>query len=433
MTVPQPGSSHNSRSAHATVRARNLLSSPRSIHSQREYQFWSRCLPTGRAAHYHSAVFVVQSVQREHITDHSPAFRIRHVDHVIDSLEIGGAEHLTLALARHQRSQGRAVRIHCLEARGPLADDATAEGIPVIDYEGVSPWHRRRLLFRAFRSASRLAVHCHNTAATIVAAPVARAAGARSVISTRHGLAAPDGAWGRELRFWTAARACTHVVAVCDAARRQLERVPIARPSRIRTIFNGVDFPPIIRRPPAGERVVAICVARLHAVKGHDDLLQAVARARPQVPQLELRLVGGGAEQQRLRHLACALGIAGHVQFLGEIHTVADALSDAHLFVLASQTEGVPLALLEGLAAGLVPIVTAVGGMPEVIRQAGVGAVVPPANVDALADALVTAVANRDRWSTWSEQATAAYHRHFTAVRMHADYDRLLDGGWPCQ
>jgi glycosyltransferase involved in cell wall biosynthesis len=116
------------------------------------------------------------------------------------------------------------------------------------------------------------------------------------------------------------------------------------------------------------------------------------------------------------------------VRFLGERQDIGDCLSDAHAFVLSSVTEGLPLALLEALAMGLVPIVTDVGGMPDVVRQAGVGAVVPPRDVATLAAALVQHASARHRWPAWAVSARSAFEHHFTIGRMCAEYDELLCG-----
>ncbi len=112
--------------------------------------------------------------------------------------------------------------------------------------------------------------------------------------------------------------------------------------------------------------------------------------------------------------------------FLGERSDVGDCLSDAHVFVLSSVTEGLPVALLEALAMGLTPIVSDVGGMPEVVQQAGVGAVVPPGDVDGFARALVDYASAADSRATSAAAARAAFERHYTIARMCADYDALL-------
>ena len=353
------------------------------------------------------------------------------VDHVVDSLEIGGAERLVLALATHQKADARRVRIHCLYARGPLAQAAESRGIDVVDYAGEPAWSRVRRLREAFRRFRPAIVHCHNVAATIVAAPLARLVGPARVITTRHGLASAAGAWRREVRFWMAARACDRVVAVCDAAHRELARGPLAMRSRLTTILNGAE-PAVLDGTSCwpdvdSSEVVVVCVARLHPVKGHVTLLTAFARALAVAPQLRLWLVGDGPERRRLESLAASLDITRSVCFLGERPSAGGALVRARIFVLPSLTEGVPLALLEALAHGLLPVVTDAGGMREVIDRAGVGTVVSVGDAAALANAFVGAVSNRARWAAWSALARQSYERHFTIDRLCGDYDSLMD------
>ena len=216
-------------------------------------------------------------------------------------------------------------------------------------------------------------------------------------------------------------------MAVCEAARRELAAAPLARPTRIVTIINGAQAPTTTRVSHApSDRCVVVSVARLNWAKDHATLLGAVAAARKQRSEIELHLVGDGPERNRLEALADALGIRSSVRFLGERDDIGDCLSDAHLFVLSSVTEGLPVALLEALAMGLAPIVSDVGGMPEVVRQAGVGSVFPAGDVGRLAAALVDHAVARDRWPAWAASARSAFERHYTISRMCTDYDALL-------
>lgn len=350
------------------------------------------------------------------------------VDHVLDTLEVGGAERLVVGLARHQHHRGMRVRVHALYGLGPLATELRQDGIDVTDHRvGVGTVGGLRRLTAAFRQCRPDAVHCHNVAATILAAPAAALAGVPVTIATRHGWGRRQGAWRRELKFWLAARACTRVVAVCECARRELASGPLARPDKLVTILNGAQAPTPTRvsRAPR-DRCVLVSVARLNWAKDHATLLRAVALARRTHTDLELHLVGDGVEREGLERLAAALGIGEAVRFLGERSDIGDCLGDAHLFVLSSVTEGLPLALLEALAMGLTPIVTDVGGMPEVIRQAGVGAIVPPRNAEALAAELVRHADARESWEDWGARARAAFARHFTVERMTAEYDALV-------
>ncbi len=353
---------------------------------------------------------------------------MRQVDHVLDSLEVGGAETLVVLLAQHQRRQGLRVRVHALYGLGALAQPLIADGIEVIGH-GAQPRGLDGIgsLTRALRQQRPDAVHCHNLTATIVGAPAAALARVRACIATRHGWARRDGAWRAELKFSLAARACDRVVAVCDAARRELAAAPLARPDRIVTIVNGAKAPKTTRESRApSDRCVVVSVARLNWAKDHATLLRALATARQQRPELELHLVGDGAERPRLEQLADSLDIRGAVRFLGERDDIGDCLSDAHVFALSSVTEGLPVALLEALAMGLAPIVSDVGGMPEVVRQAGVGTVFPAGDVAQLAAALVAHASARDRWSDWAASARSAFEHHYTIARMCNDYDALL-------
>jgi glycosyltransferase involved in cell wall biosynthesis len=353
---------------------------------------------------------------------------VMRVDHVVDTLEVGGAERLVVALAQHQHRQGASVRVHALYGLGALAGLLVEEGIEVVDHRATPrALGGMRRLTKEFRRCRPDVVHCHNVAATVVGAPAAAMAGVRVAISTRHGWGRREGAWRREMKFWLAARACARIVAVCESARRELAAGPFARPDQIVTIINGAEAPKATRESHAPvDRCVVVSVARLNWAKDHATLLRALAAARSERSEIELHLVGEGAERPALEALADALGVRDAVRFLGERNDVGDCLSDAHLFVLSSVTEGLPVALLEALAMGLTPIVTDVGGMPEVVRQAGVGAVVPPRNAEALASELVRHAMARERWPAWAERARSAFARHFTIGRMCADYDNLV-------
>lgn len=353
---------------------------------------------------------------------------MNQVDHVVDSLEVGGAERLVVLLAEHQRRQGLHVRVHALYGRGPLADGLIAQGIDVVCH-GARPRGLQGLgsLRRALRQRRPDAMHCHNISATLVGAPAAVLERVPACISTRHGWARREGAWRAEAKFSLAARGCSRVVAVCEAARRELAAAPFANPGRIVTIVNGAQAPTVTRESRAPvDRCVVISVARLNWAKDHATLLRALAVARLQRPELEVRLVGGGVELANLQALADTLGIRDAVTFLGERSDIGDCLSDAHVFALSSVTEGLPVALLEALAIGLTPIVTDVGGMPEVVARAGVGTVVPPGDAGRMAQALVDVAAARDRWAEWAATARAAFESHYTIARMCADYDALM-------
>jgi glycosyltransferase involved in cell wall biosynthesis len=346
------------------------------------------------------------------------------IAHVIDSLEVGGAETVVAALCRSHAAAGHRVEVHCLEAGGPIASELEQDGIPVHVHACGGGVAASWKLFRAFRRSRPKVVHCHNKAATIYAAAAARVTGALAIVSTRHGMGPVPFRLRSELRFWiTAALLCDRVVAVCDAARRNLATGARFMSHRLVIIRNGAHPPHVSRAEvsrPAGFTLVS--VGRLVRLKGFDTLLRAVAAARVSVPDIRLRIVGDGAEGPALRQLCAELNLASTVEFLGERRDVGNWLRSADAFVLASTTEGLPISMLEAMAAGLPAIVTKTGALPELIALSGAGQVVPARSVDSLARAIVDFAGRRDELRMLGERASSCYRVHFTPDRMADDY-----------
>jgi glycosyltransferase involved in cell wall biosynthesis len=151
-------------------------------------------------------------------------------------------------------------------------------------------------------------------------------------------------------------------------------------------------------RAPGPGAVRALCVASLQEYKGHRVLLEALAG----VERVELDLVGGGPLRAELERLASALGLSGRVRFHGPMAEpeVAALLDVADCFVLASvvaadgQMEGVPVALMEALAAGVPVIATRLSGIPELVRDGETGLLAEPGSATDLRRALVALLAD---------------------------------------
>jgi glycosyltransferase involved in cell wall biosynthesis len=346
------------------------------------------------------------------------------IAHVIDSLEIGGAEAVVAALSRLQAGDGHVVEVHCVVAGGPLAETLMAEGIPVHVHGPAARWSVMHSLFRSFRQGRPEVVHCHNKSATVHATVVARMAGVRGVITTRHGVAALPYRFRKDFKFWVIAGLfCNRVVAVCDTAHRNMTTGAKAAAHKIVTIRNGA-YPARTGNRPAfrKEGFTLISVGRLVAAKNYCTLLKSVALARREIPDLALWLVGDGEQAASLEKLAWELGIHSTVRFLGARDNVGDWLSLADVFVLSSVSEGLPISILEAMAAGLPAIVTDVGGMPEVVHLSEAGKVVPPGDEQLLSAAIVEFARQRHELADLGRRARSCYHEHFTPERMARDY-----------
>jgi glycosyltransferase involved in cell wall biosynthesis len=331
-------------------------------------------------------------------------------------------------LARRQRELGHEVSIHTL---GPPVEPTPAiDGLRIIESaSGGLVTHLRRLRTTFSRTPPDV-VHCHQIRPTIAAAPAARLAGVPAIVSTRHGLGMDSLRAAREFQYWLAARYCHAVVGVCKEASKRISEPCGAQPAKVITIPNGTA--PAQRSPhgdlaPSKKGFSIVNVGKCSVVKDQQTLLRAFSLARRLAPDLHLWIVGDGPLLEELRRSAQDLGIAEQVFFAGVQRYVGDWLASADLFVLCSESEGLPLALLEAAAAGLPAVVTDVGGMPDVVRACGAGRIVPAKDPKALCDALLDCAQNRGALSSMSGSIRERYERDYTPDRMVRCYGELYE------
>ena len=159
---------------------------------------------------------------------------------------------------------------------------------------------------------------------------------------------------------------------------------------KLALIRCGVDPDRYVRpsRDRSGKHV--LFVGRLAAVKGVPFLLEAFARLRPRHPEARLTLVGDGPDRAALEARAADEELAGVVHFTGYLDqdAVAAVLAEADMLVLPSFAEGLPVVLMEALASTIPVIASQVAGVAELVRDGESGFLVPPGDVDSLADRL---------------------------------------------
>ena len=177
-------------------------------------------------------------------------------------------------------------------------------------------------------------------------------------------------------------------------------------------------------RPPA-EGARLLFVGRLEAVKNVDVLLAAVARARARGCAASLDVVGSGRLEPELRKRAADLGIADHVQFLGQRprEEVAERLAAAAALVLPSSYEGFPMVLLEAWATGAPVIATSIAAIPEICANGEDALLVPPQDTAALTEAVITLLNDR----VLAERLGSAGHRKVRQYSHAAVSARLKD------
>ncbi|WP_255329421.1 glycosyltransferase [Paracoccus albicereus] len=198
-------------------------------------------------------------------------------------------------------------------------------------------------------------------------------------------------------------------------------RLPVA------AVPNGIAHHPIDRRDHVGATI--LCVGRFTTQKRHATLLTAFARLRRVHPEAMLELAGTGPLEPSLRRLARRLGVSDAVRFLGPRSDVPTLMANATLLVLASDFEGLPLVVLEAMAAGLPVVATRIGGTTEALGPEHPW-LVPPRNSRALASALSDALQDPEHRRRVAARQQERLGRYFTADRMAADTIQIWRAAW---
>jgi glycosyltransferase involved in cell wall biosynthesis len=320
------------------------------------------------------------------------------VAHVLSSLQIGGAERMALELAAGQIGAGNDVMVVSLEEPpdGPLEEAFRRRGVGVHRVAKTSGFDvtlplRLAALFRRERIG---VVHTHNRLALVYGAPSGKLAGAK-VVHTRHG---PGRGRGSELWFRRGAgRVIDAYVAVSPALAALAREYRDCSDRKLTVIENGIDVTAF--GAAAGERAavraelgipgdawVVGSVGRFAVEKNYPLLVRAAAPLLG--PNARLLFVGDGTEAGKIRAEIEACGVAPFVSLAGVRHDVPRCLAALDVFALSSNFEGLPLCVLEAMAAGLPVVATSVGGLPTLIEDGVTGFLVPAGDPKALEQAL---------------------------------------------
>jgi len=325
-------------------------------------------------------------------------------------------------------------------------------GIPVLD-AAIASKHdlgAYRRYGRIIRGGGFDVVHTHTRRADFIAALAGRRSGVK-VISTQHGQINLE---RRSLRVDTGPSArfyswCLrnlfdrHVGVSAEIAAELRDRCGV-RAALVTHIPNGLDAAPF--ETPPEDRVsfrneigvprwatVATIVASLDS-KGHDDLLAAAAEVTRAGVDLRVVAVGEGQwGRPGIEKRARELGLAARVHLLGFRADVPRVLAGSDLFVLPTLSEGLSIAIMEAMAAGLPVVTTAVGGNAELVAEGITGSLVPPADPPALAAAMLALARDPARRRAMGRAGRARVRAEFTLERMVDAYARmyreLLIGG----
>jgi colanic acid/amylovoran biosynthesis glycosyltransferase len=287
-----------------------------------------------------------------------------------------------------------------------LALDHRAPGARGL-FLGLAHFAEAVLLARELKRRRTTHLHNHfaNSAAT-VGLLASRLLGIRWSF-TMHGISETDYPAG--LMLGRKIEAAEFVACVSWFGRAQGMRLVSADQwHKMHVIRCGLPFDRIPPKGPAeGNRRTIICVGRLSPEKGQAGLLQSFEILRPRHPELRLRLVGDGPERASLEALAKELGLLDAVTFTGRLpeeDTLAE-IAGSDLLVLPSFMEGLPIVLMEAMAAGVPVIASRVAGIPELVEDDKTGLLFTPSNWDELASRIDCLLGDEALRTRLAEQA----------------------------
>jgi glycosyltransferase involved in cell wall biosynthesis len=222
----------------------------------------------------------------------------------------------------------------------------------------------------------------------------------------------------------------THtIINVSKSQHAEALGLRLCRPGQGVVIVNGVDLDEMerrtaqssIRRETLGfttDDVVLGNISRFDPVKQIELLVETVQLLKPRLPHLILVLVGGGTDEERIRRLVFDRGLQQNVMFTGSLPDVAHMYPVFDLYIAASRKEGLPLSLVEAMAAGLPIVATDVPGHRDVVVHGETGLLVPGGDATALAKAIVSLVSDPARCKAMGEAGRRRTHKEFTVRSM---------------
>lgn len=364
--------------------------------------------------------------------------RVLQITH---DLGIGGLPRVVETLCRSIDPERFEVSALCLNFKGELGEllERDGIGIHVLEQPTRRPDYLSSLRVARFLRASRFdVVHSHNSQPFFDAAVGAPFTHAPVLVHTDHAREFPDKfryMAMEHLLSWRAFR----VVGVSDHTTENLHRYEWIPRRKLLTIPNGIDGR-LFERPldrgavraslgvPDGS-LAMVFGSRLEAQKDVPTLLEAFARLTDRLPELHLVIAGQGTLRGELEARAQALGLGSRVTFAGVRLDLPDVLRAADLFVLSSTWEGLPMVILEALAAGCPIVSTAVGGVPSAVVDGETGLLVPPSDPAALAAGIERFVRDPALRRRVAAAGKAVFAARFSAAAMARRYEALyLDG-----
>jgi len=355
-------------------------------------------------------------------------------------MHYGGLERVVISLWRHMDRTRFDPFIVCTAGRGAHYEDMEREGARMFALDG----HGKK--FGQYTACHRLAqiaraekvdiVHTHNTGPMLDAALAGLFGGPGVMVHTDHARSFPD-ARKYMIAENIAARFFAKVVAVSEETKQNLihyEGIPGEKITIINNGIEGASYDIDLDRQEAKKRfgverfkqIIGLGVV-LTEQKGIIHLIRAASQVLALHPGTGFVVAGDGKIRAQLQNFVNEKGVADNFIFIGATKEIPAFLQCLDVYVLPSEWEGLPLVILEAMAAKRCIVASKVGAVPQVITDGEEGVLVPPADPAALADALVRVLGDSDLRQKLANNAHERFVQGFTVHSMTRSYERLYE------
>ncbi len=344
--------------------------------------------------------------------------------HVLSSMKLGGAERVTLALAKHQRDQGVDAQILNLGSEQDfLVSVGRENGIPLTVSEIGSPRAARYSQITKLFKSSKV-VHIHSPRALEFVAPILPFHNKVRFIYTRHGLAPLKAFHWRLLHFFARRfiyKTTFVTQAACDVFREEFKWPA----SKTVVVENGIYIPAGINRSPTYPLRFG-SVGRMIALKGQQNLLQSIADMSSKHQnndhgKFELHFYGSGPLEEDLKKQAAE--IAGAVIFFhGEVSDISSIYNNLDVLIVASKTEGLSMVIIEAMAHSIPVIATRVGGNPTLVADNQSGILVEYGDNEGMQNAINRILQNPDLIEAYGKVGREHIANMFPIEKTHQAY-----------
>lgn len=343
------------------------------------------------------------------------------------NLDVGGAEMMRLVLLRNIDRNRYNIKICCIGKKGAIGREIEKLGYHIDELNqnpcSLSPAVTYRLI-KYIRNEHPDILHSSLFNANFHSRIAGLACRVPHLITEEHG----EHAQYKGIKFfpyiasdWLLSMATKAVICCSEKLREDIVRKEGLFMAKVLVVENCIDKDmyaiteerqEIRRKYNISGEMVFMLTATLKAGKGHEELMEAFREAKAMGYRFKCLFAGNGPLKDMLFKRCSELGLSEDIVFLGAVDNITDYLNVSDVFVLPSVSEGLSIALLEAMQAGLACIVTDVGANSDLVKDGFNGMVIPPNNRPALKDAIVRCFKDRNLIREFGQKSAAIAEKY---------------------